>query len=197
MGGDLLYKNKYQVNSIRWRGWNYGWAGYYFVTICVAHRQCVFGKIKNGKMVVNEAGKIVSDEWLKTGVIRPNVYLHEHVVMPNHFHAVIEIVNINNNVETHCMRLPNTGNAATGDACNASLRPDGVPNKFGPQKNNLASIIRGFKSATTALIRKTGFDSFSWQPLYHDHIIRDEFELARIQKYIQDNPANWENDELF
>ena len=46
-------------------------------------------------------------------------------------------------------------------------------NKFGPQANNLSSIIRGFKSASTTRIRITGF-SFSWQPRFYDHIIRNE-----------------------
>ena len=35
-----------------------------------------------------------------------------------------------------------------------------------------------------------------WQRNYWEHIIRDERSLARIQAYIQDNPARWVEDQL-
>jgi REP element-mobilizing transposase RayT len=43
-------------------------------------------------MILNEMGQIAYDEWLKTAELRPNVQLHNFVVMPNHFHAIVEIV---------------------------------------------------------------------------------------------------------
>jgi REP element-mobilizing transposase RayT len=36
-----------------------------------------------------------------------------------------------------------------------------------------------------------------WQVNYYDHIIRDEADHARIIEYIRENPAKWEQDELF
>jgi len=36
-----------------------------------------------------------------------------------------------------------------------------------------------------------------WQRNYYEHIVRDERDLNRIQEYIQNNPINWEQDELF
>mgnify|MGYP001582926335 CR=1 FL=1 len=69
-------------------------------------------------------------------------------------------------------------------------------NKFGPQKNNLSSIIGGFKSATTVSIRKD-FPDFKWQNLFDDHLIRDAGELNRIRQYIIDNPKKWTNDEHY
>jgi REP element-mobilizing transposase RayT len=35
-----------------------------------------------------------------------------------------------------------------------------------------------------------------FQHRFHDHIIRNEFELFRIRQYIQNNPANWYNDRM-
>ncbi len=62
---------------------------------------------------------------------------------------------------------------------------------FGPQSKNLASIMRGFKSAVTiqARILKIPFD---WQTRYHDRVIRDDDEFRRIAAYIEQNPLNWE-----
>ncbi|HBD04902.1 TPA: transposase, partial [Candidatus Uhrbacteria bacterium] len=67
-------------------------------------------------------------------------------------------------------------------------------NKFGPQRHNIPSIIRGFKCATTTRIRSMGFHDFAWQERYHDRIIRDEFELNRIREYIINNPSRWRSD---
>lgn len=67
-------------------------------------------------------------------------------------------------------------------------------NKFGPQSKNLLSIIRGFKSAVTTSIRKTGHNAFAWQPRYYDHIIRDMADYKRIENYIINNPKKWELD---
>jgi len=77
--------------SIRLKGYDYSQAGIYFVTICVQNRECLFGKITNGEMILNDAGKIVHDEWIKSAEIRSNIILHEFTIMPNHFHGIIEL----------------------------------------------------------------------------------------------------------
>ncbi|MFH1319932.1 MAG: transposase [Bacteroidota bacterium] len=67
-------------------------------------------------------------------------------------------------------------------------------NKFGPQRNNLSSIMGGIKSAATVNIRKMTPD-FQWQLLFNDHVIRNSRELNRIRQYIKNNPANWDTDD--
>lgn len=42
--------------SIRLKGYDYSQAGAYFVTICTHDRQCLFGEIVDGQMVLNDAG---------------------------------------------------------------------------------------------------------------------------------------------
>jgi hypothetical protein len=39
------YMGKYRIDSARLKNWDYGSAGYYFVTICTDERECFFGKI--------------------------------------------------------------------------------------------------------------------------------------------------------
>jgi len=77
--------------SIRLKGYDYSQAGLYFITICVKNREYLFGKIKNGKMLLNDAGKMVKKQWLKLPERFKNIQLHEFIVMPNHFHAILEI----------------------------------------------------------------------------------------------------------
>jgi REP element-mobilizing transposase RayT len=39
--------------------------------------------------------------------------------------------------------------------------------------------------------RRPGFDRRLWQRNYYEHIIRDEPELARVRRYIDENPLRW------
>jgi hypothetical protein len=41
----------YFRRSIRLKGYDYLQTGLYFVTVCVQNRQCLFGKIDDGKMI--------------------------------------------------------------------------------------------------------------------------------------------------
>ena len=50
--------------SIRLKGYDYSQQGLYFITICTQHRSHIFGKIENGKMVLNEFGEIVAAKLL-------------------------------------------------------------------------------------------------------------------------------------
>ncbi len=180
------FQNKYRIESTRLKGWNYSEDGAYFVTICTKNHEHFFGEIKNGKLELSPIGKIVAEEWQCTDKIRENVELDQWVVMPNHFHA---IVIINNPNKTPANKHFNTPPVNTH--CNAY--PHKYQNKFGPQSNNLSAIVRGFKGATTKRVRKIN-PSFSWQSLFHDHIIRDEREINEIREYIWQNPENWETD---
>jgi putative transposase len=217
---DDLFENRYRINSTRLEGWNYSWSGYYFVTVCTKKRICHFGDVIGEEMQLSEVGKIVEQEWLRTMKIRNNVYLDEFIVMPNHLHGIVIIKN-DFLVETHCdydvlkpHMVETHCNASLRKEClnnrnihcDASLReePDlfedaysrerNFKNKFGPQRNNLSSIIRGFKGSATKKIHKLGFLDFKWQSKFYDRVIRDEDELWRVREYIDNNPAQWEAD---
>ena len=83
--------NIHRRRSIRLKGYDYSQAGLYFVTICVKNRACLFGEINDGQLALNDAGQMVETEWLKLPNRFKNVQLHEYIVMPNHFHAILEI----------------------------------------------------------------------------------------------------------
>jgi hypothetical protein len=70
------------------------------VTVCTKNREIFFGDIVDGEMYLSEAGKIVSEEWVKTAIIRSNIMLDEWVIMPNHLHGILVIVERAINVET-------------------------------------------------------------------------------------------------
>lgn len=172
------FQNRYRIKSTRLEGWDYSSDGYYFVTICVKDRECFFGDVVNEKMVLNKMGKIAEKFWLEIPQHFPFVVLDEFVVMPNHLHGIVAIENNDFSVETQNF---------------ASLQSQGYKNKFGPQSNNLASIIRGFKIGVTKYANQNDI-LFQWQPRFYDHIIRNEESLNRIREYIIYNPLEWNED---
>jgi putative transposase len=80
--------------SIRLRGYDYSQAGLYFITICTKDREYLFGKIADGEMVLNDAGKIAFDEWVKLPERFPNFDLDVFQIMPNHMHGIIVLNDI-------------------------------------------------------------------------------------------------------
>ena len=102
------------------------------------------------------------------------------VIIPNHIHGVIQIVAAENVVE------------ATGQSpLHKNQRP------HGPVPKSLSSFIVGFKSSVTkrAIALDQTIAGSIWQRNFYEHIIRDEQEWARIRAYIENNPANWKQDE--
>jgi putative transposase len=187
------YKSKYRISSARLSHWDYNREAVYFITICTKDQEHFFGKIhppspvqtrcfasvppqekdddNQSPMHLSQIGEIAKTEWLKTPKIRQdmNLQLSEFIVMPNHFHAIISIgKNEYNSIHT----------------------TQEYSNRFGSQRKNLASIIRGFKSTVTIQARKID-PCFSWHPRFHDHIIRDEKAFHRISNYIKNNPEKW------
>jgi len=82
--------------SIRLKGYDYSQAGLYFITICCQDRICRYGNVVDGEMKLNDAGRIANECWLNIPEHFPNVILHEHIIMPNHIHGIIELVGANN-----------------------------------------------------------------------------------------------------
>ncbi len=79
-------------HSIRLKDFDYSQVGAYFVTICTYDRQCLFGQIVDGKMQLNEFGRLVAEEWSRSGKIRHEMDMDEFIVMPNHVHGIIKII---------------------------------------------------------------------------------------------------------
>lgn len=178
------FKNKYRIASARWASWDYSSNAAYFITICVANRAHDFGEIVNGEMKLSPLGQSAWDCWYEIPAHFPFVELGAFMVMPNHAHGVV-IIN-----------KPGGGAVIVVETQDfASLR-DVPKNRFGPQSQNLASIVRGYKIGVTKFARQNNIP-FEWQARYHDRVIRDAAEHERIHEYILANPQNWEEDEFF
>ncbi|BER91780.1 MAG: REP-associated tyrosine transposase [Candidatus Atribacteria bacterium] len=162
--------------SIRLKDYDYSQAGAYFITICTKNRECLFGSIVNGEMLLSAWGVIVKNEWLRTSIIRPNIVVDEFVLMPNHLHGILVIVDTD---------------------CRGTLQRAPTVERFGkPTSNSIPTIVRLFKSTATKQInelRKTPGEPL-WQRNYYERIIRNERELERIRKYVINDPLKWSLD---
>jgi REP element-mobilizing transposase RayT len=78
--------------SIRLKDYDYGTPGFYFVTICTHNRECTLGRIDSGGVELNWLGRIVQSEWANLSSRFPAVTLDSIVVMPNHVHMILTIV---------------------------------------------------------------------------------------------------------
>jgi putative transposase len=81
--------------SIRLKKYDYRSNALYFVTICTNRKNIIFGRIKNGKLILNDFGKIARREWIRTARIRTYVELDAFIIMPDHIHGII-LINENN-----------------------------------------------------------------------------------------------------
>ena len=162
--------------SIRLPEYDYAQAGAHFVSVCSAARECMFGHIADDKMVPNGLGRIVEDEWLKTQSLRPGIVIDVYVVMPNHFHVILWIMDV-----------------ASGTARRAPT----VERFAAPTVRSLPTIIRAFKSSATRRINQLRGTpgAATWQRGFYEHVIRSEKELGAKREYILNNPLQWALDE--
>ena len=78
--------------SLRLKDYDYASAGAYFVTVCTHDRQCLFGEIVASEMTLNEIGQIAQDQWHQLPKRFENIELDAFIVMPDHIHGVIFII---------------------------------------------------------------------------------------------------------
>jgi len=175
---DDKFNSKFRIPSTRLPHWDYGSHGLYYITICTKDRVPYFGEIiteEHSGIINSETQNIASlrrtfigdvayANWLEIPKHFPFVELDEFIVMPNHIHGIIFI--------------------------NKPDKVDWKPNKFGVQSQNLAAVIRGYKVSVKAYSTINNIE-FSWQPRYHDRVIRNEKEYLNIREYIFNNPEQW------
>lgn len=186
--------------SIRLKNYDYSQKGSYFITIVTQNRKHLFGKILDEKMTLSSVGRIVEEEWRNTVEIRPNVILGEFIIMPDHMHMIVTIA-----TKVEAEKIDND---------------EWIHSNPKSPSHTIGAIIRGFKGACTKKInlflnssgesrtgellfapsRESPFAPSSELPFarnkifqrnYYEHIIRNQGDYHRIEKYIIDNPRNW------
>lgn len=178
--------DKHHRRSIRLKGYDYSQPGAYFVTICT----------HNHELLLNDlwAISMIQKWWDALPEKFPNVRIDQFVIIPNHIHGIIFIVD----------------NPVGADLC---VRPKGQSHRIAPtldehigsQSPNgptLGKIVQWFKTMSAneylRAIKANGSEIVSgklWQRNFYEHVIRSESELNDIREYVLNNPIHWEEDE--
>jgi putative transposase len=192
MNDNLKFKGKYRGGTVRLAKWDYAATAWYFVTICTQNRKHFFGEIivepqsiepqsiepqsiepqniepqSIAVLQATELGNAALECWNAIPDYFPFVVLDAFIVMPNHVHGLLYFDKPDHEFQ--------------------------AGNKFGPQSQNLASVMRGYKTGVTKVARYNNIE-FDWQAGFHEHIVRNQDEFDRIQNYIINNPQKWIDD---
>jgi REP element-mobilizing transposase RayT len=126
--------------------------------------ECRFGDVRDGAVVLNDAGQLVSNSWELSGETQEGYTLGLFVVMPNHLHGIVHV-----------------GTEPTST-------PVALDRFIGAFKSRVTvEYIRGVKDG-----RYPSFAGQLWQRSFHDRHLRMESDIRAAEKYIEANPHRWE-----
>lgn len=172
------------------KGFDYSSDNLYFVTICVKDMLCCFGEVVEMDCDGMGAGRDLS--------VRDGLENHveiNYVMKLNLYGLIVQerlgwlpvqypYVSIHNSVV-----MPNH--------LHLILEIDSSSVSKEIKIKSLSSLMGAFKTTASKLIHETGFLEFAWHRSFHDHIIRDDKAYKNIHAYIDENPKNWFEDDLF
>jgi putative transposase len=164
------YLGLFQKESMRLKTHDYGTSSCYFITIDTFNMNEYFGELMPAQtghdpsIQLTEIGKIARVYWIDIPKHYSIAELDTFIIMPNHIHGILNL--------------------------NISYKETWEANKFGPQRNNLASVIGSYKASVKRYANKEGLE-FKWKAGYHERIIWTPEELNTVQGYILQNPSKW------
>jgi len=181
--------NRHHRRSIRLKGYDYTRAGAYFVTIVCQDRTCLFGKVVDGMMQLNDASRMVQTVRDEIPEYYPGVDVDASIIMPNHMHGIVVLFD------------PVGAGRRNRPDDRDHTRP-AHPQGDAPTKVlSLPDVVHRFKMLTTKRytdgVKQMGWQQYNrrvWQRNYYEHIVRSEESLERIRNYILGNPALWDED---
>ncbi|MBI3239946.1 MAG: hypothetical protein HYZ43_14075 [Flavobacteriia bacterium] len=180
----LNQRHKFKNGQLRLRSWNYSWDGCYFITIKTKDRRSFFGEIADGKMILNESGKLAHELWEEIPKQFNFIHLGEFVVMPDHIHGILILQHPDS------YYLKDSGIAIHRDQKEnlSEIKKGGITGINNPMtQDTISKVIRWYKGRCSYEVRKTGIP-LEWQSRFYDHIIRNQQAFSRISQYIIDNP---------
>jgi putative transposase len=148
---------------LRMQGWDFTSPGWYFLTVCTKNMRSEFGTVVNGHMVLSEAGRIADRFWREIPEHFPRAVVDEHVVMPNHVHGLLRLVD-------------------RPTACRGPMEAFGKP-----VAGSVPTIMRSYKGAVTRALGRN-----PWHRRFYEVRARDERARFNIRNYIRRNPENFD-----
>ncbi len=164
--------------TIRLRDYDYSDPGGYFLTICTHSREELLGKIVNQEMRLSGPGEVVRQWWLRLEERFPDVELDSCIIMPNHIHGIVIILEKERKDVGALHELPLQDTKRTR------------------RRMVLPRVVGYFKMNSAKQVNRLSVSSANplWQRNHYEHVIRNQYELSKIREYIENNPAKWDLD---
>jgi REP element-mobilizing transposase RayT len=160
----------------RMLGYDYSRDNLYFITICVKNMECCFGEIHSADSE-SKSKKIYLNEIGEIAKAQWNWLENQYPYIKLHALIIMpnhihSIIEIDRNLKAGNLKI-----------------------------KSLSELLGAYKMTTSKLIHLSGFQDFSWQRSFYDHIIRNTNSYNNIFNYIKENPDNWDsaryNSEIF
>lgn len=135
-------------------------------------------------MVLNAMGDVADACWRAIPDHFTNVRVDAYVIMPNHVHGVLVIMDKNIGA-VHEPPIENIHGAGRDLPLQNTPNVSKIIGRFKMNSAKQINIMRGM----------TGLPV--WQRNYYERIVREDDTLNRTRQYIQNNPAAWQNDDYF
>ena len=159
--------------NIRLQEYDYNSAGACFVTFCThRRRQClcrIVGATHESPVVELTAYGQILENFLRHIPARYSCRIDKYVIMPNHVHLLISV---------------------SGDA--RAIRESPLQ-----RNSDISKMIGYIKMNTSKQIHEQFETSAIWQRGFYDHVIRNQSDYDDAYRYIENNPLQWELDELY
>ena len=178
--------------DIRLDNYDYSRNGAYFVTICTHNKMCIFWADNDKyKPFADKKPPIVGAHIVRPQQNKPDNKIHLSEIGKivkiglkniNYYYPMVYVdkfVIMPNHIHI-IIRIENDDLSCDGVGGRTMCAP------------TLSLIIKHFKEFVT---KEIGFSV--WQRSFYDRILRNEREYRSAWQYIENNPENWENDELF
>ena len=150
---------------MRMQDFDYSRTGSYFITICTKDRKNIFGAVGADSISARMITRTFSETIKQFNGVESPIF----VVMPNHFHAIINLT------RTDMESVPTVSDIV--------------------QSFKRYSTVEYAKMVKQGLLPP--FDKQIWQRSFYDHIIRNRDDYNEVYKYIYENPKHWELDKLY
>jgi REP element-mobilizing transposase RayT len=148
---------------------------------------------------------MIDKNWINLKNEYKQIKLHNHIIMPNHFHWIIEILENNKKCDCKICRGAPCGYPKNQNWQNIINKNQNSNNEICPyNKNILWNIIWWFKSITShnyiKMVKEWKAKIFNkklWQRNFYDHIIRNKESYIKISEYVENNPIKWKEDKFY
>lgn len=184
-----------QRKDIRFDNYDYSRSGAYFVTICTRNKMCIFWDNNDKYRPISSNIETTEKQNVGAHSVRPQIKNHDKKIHLSDIGKTVKegLKNINHYypmvmVDKYVI-MPNHIHVII------RIEADNVGIETGGRTlcaPTLSLIIKNFKEFVT---KQIGFSV--WQRSFYDRVLRNEWEYRNAWQYIENNPENWENDELF